>query len=430
MRKFFRSILLVIILFHLAVIEAKTGYNLMKYNTIRIASVDWFSNLSKHESDFLPIVKQMGYNYIFALFKVQKLSKMQEVFERAFILSEKHELRLIPCISLISCYSSSWSELGKQYPDFEMNLIEAKNRNGDISLYGMPSLVGEERSRLGVDSAFCDVIRTLKRAHRNSKAKYPLEFIHLGVDEPFFYNYCLIGGVPNGKIRGKGFAILNNSHRQFSFSDRAYIRDKIKKSQTASSAFQSLIVLSLFKKIHLLHRNLNSNIKIMLWADIWDPQQNGKGIFDYHTKLVTFLGSKRVVKFTPGIISLPGLSEQQKKIFKDNTILIPWEYFNKTKINETLKYDETETFRLFSSHGFKFLYAHTIYSFDNFNSPSSQKQGIEWHNASLRFKSHCLGYHACWFGKIGKKAIESLRFTSEVNSSHIPEKAFFENTDK
>ena len=294
-----------------------------------------------------------------------------------------------------------------------MNLIYAKNTSGNtVSAWGCPSFAPDNK---GIDKSFRELIKAIIDAHKNAKATYPLEFFHLGCDEPAFYDFSFIGGIQPGE-HGKnqpGSFYIPDTKREFSQLDRDWIISyldpgTVYSDSTISLACQALMVRSLFEKINTI-TTLIPQAKILIYADPWDPSSTGgllwfQSSFKKSNTADQYCFIQTVPDTSLGIIKLPGLSKEEKRLFKKHCILLPWNYSGRVKVQKKPKkyvdYNTLKTFTYFASNSFSFIYTFELLSINQTWPPDTRRvsQMNEFINTAELFKQNCYGYNAVHWG--------------------------------
>ena len=97
------------------------NYNVMKFNSIRIAYYEVGEDIGNGSVDTLLIrAKNAKYNYILAEFKMYRgnyktLQEKRKEFRNAFKKIDSFGMRMIPLIQLGSCWSSHWLHAKKYW---------------------------------------------------------------------------------------------------------------------------------------------------------------------------------------------------------------------------------------------------------------------------------------------------------------------------
>lgn len=384
-----------------------------QFNSIRMA---YYYKGEYLDSSFIINAKKFNYNYILGEFHFKDvkdpIGKIRSKIERAFEITNQYNMRLIPKIQINSGWSSHWRHVRDNDNHFiEMNLIRAKTRT-QRKLYwrGCPSFAPDSN---GIDKSFEDLIKAIVSAHKSANVKYPLNFIHLGHDEPSFYEYMHIGGVTPGKHGKNEYEswYKSDKDRVFSQKDRDWITNfiggKNYTDENISLAFQTLIVNSLYRKVRTI-KKYSSNTEVMIYADAWDPCMGGinsfRTSFKHKNSNNKYCVSQLVPDTSKGIATLPGLTEDEKKFLRENVILLPWNYKGIRPligINPVREdYNTYKSFTYFSKNGFKFIYTFELLSKNQSWPPDRRRlnQMYEYVNMAKLFKENCLGYNAAHWG--------------------------------
>jgi hypothetical protein len=303
-----------------------------------------------------------------------------------------------------------------------MSLIMAKNKpDKQLSHYGLPSLMYDST---GIDKTFCELLKEIKSAHQESNVSYPLEFIHLGHDEPAYWTRLLIGDCKLGPDP-KGWNVVKVL--ETCKIDKDFINNY---SGSTSEAVQTMVIKELLRRINQVKYFFKEPMaKILIYGDAWDPQKNGR------LEMETWNGSK--CKMIPDIAALPCLNDHHKKYFKENIILMPWNYSITDDPDGDGAYNAPKSFKYFSKNDFKFIYVHEIISCTNKNkykrsNPSGYPQNridqaVDYYNAAKKFKNNCLGYNAIMWGRWqhpAPKCFDSVEYLFKLNENELPPKDY------
>jgi hypothetical protein len=432
-----------LLIFFQSLLSTSFGAQMLQYNSLRIAYYRFGEELAAGLADgYLERASRSKYNYLLAEFHLDAneanpgIPAKKEEFRRAFIRAHEHGLRMIPKIQLGSKWSLHWMAVGN--PNIQMNIYHDGSRR-----WGCPSLAYDAD---GIDASFEQLLDVLREAFEEASLPYDLEFVDLGHDEPVDDGYSLIGGVPD-KVSGP-----DDSYAQV---DRDFIVDRIENNgEEVSTAFQTLVVDELFRRAIQVRRILGENTRILVYGDLWDPEANGgieKRTF-YSTKeevcydkggrqvgctssevfRVSKVPAKTFAKMTPGIASLPGLSEDEKELFKNSIIVRPWCYYDSWPFGGDPDGDGTynaeRTFRFLADHGLKFVYTsvHHERPQDVAYTEGEFRAMTKFVRASRLFRDSCYGYAAApwearWVDPPGTPRIfDTLEELYELNRDHVP----------
>lgn len=384
-------------------------------STIRIA---YYPKGERLDSGFIIHARKYKYQYIAAEFRFKNVAKpMEKIYSEinyAYKITDQNNTRLIPKIQINSCWSSHWRHVrDNDNQQMEINFFLGKLRKQiKLRWWGCPSFAPDS---IGIDKSFEDLVKTIVSAHDSANTNYPLEFIHLGHDEPTFYKYMLIGGVCPGKhgINILGSWYISDKEREFSQKDRnwikAFIGSENYTDENISLAFQALIINSLYRKVKTI-KKYSPKTKVMIYADAWDPCMNGINSFRTSFKRKKGRDEYCVAQLVPdtskGIATLPGLTDEEKKFLRENVILLPWNYYGVRAyagINPVREdYDTYKTFSYLAKNDFKFIYTFELLSKNQSWPPDKRRtnQMYEFVNTAQLFKKNCLGYMAAhWDAK-------------------------------
>ena len=413
------------------------------YNSIRAAYYLFGEELPSGSADgYLKRAAAAQYNYLLAEFHLDTneanpgIRPKKEEFRKAFLKAHDFGLRMIPKIQLGSKWSLHWEAAGN--PNIQMNVYHDASR-----AWGCPSFAHDPD---GIDASFEELLVVLKEAFDEAELPYELEFIDLGHDEPVDDGYLLIGGVHE---------IHAGPRDRFAQVDRDFIKKRMESYQEdLSTAIQALVVDELFRRAEQVHRIIGPETRILVYGDLWDPQANGgieKKTFMAVDEEVCFDKDGREVdcteagvlrsssrprvltsKMTPGIAELPGLSEEQKVVFRNSIVLRPWCYYDSWPFggdpDGNGSYDAENSFSYFSQHGLKFIYTsvHWERPDDTDYTEGEGRAMRKFVRASRLFRQNCLGYAAApwetrWQEPPATPPIfDTLEELYELNRDHIP----------
>ncbi|MGB7566406.1 MAG: hypothetical protein WBM07_00985 [Chitinivibrionales bacterium] len=324
-------------------------------------------------ANFLSRAQQMGYKYILADVGTPAITaaQIQAVFQEV----DQYGMRLIPLMTISSHYSSAWCLTFSNIKNFNTFTNYTYDSHGNITgstPATMPSFADEsdpvkfgdgKNAIYGIDyyfvNTFLSNIRTgfnnaassMNNCAKIGSSKF-LEFIHLGHDECYYVN-----GSPFLLI-GYGERADNAGHLG-SQTDKDTINtwilptsSKGGKGFSATVAFRALMAQEIYRRQNQV-RNLAGmpNTKVMIDADMWDPQYNGEITWSTWQGSVTL--APNVAGHTNEIIDLPGLSASNIADVQNNVIFVPWMYGVTWNFNGTLvNYDANATFGYFMGKNF------------------------------------------------------------------------------
>jgi hypothetical protein len=385
-----------------------------EYNSVRVA---YNYNGPILDSSFVLYAKKFNYNFIIGEFHFRDVSnptkRIARDMKKPFKLINRLGLQLIPKIQINSSWSSNWKYVyDNENGDIEMNLVWAHNRSRPVDMrwWGCPSFAPDS---LGIDKSFEDLIREIISVYDSCGFDYPLKYIHLGHDEPAYYEYLFLGGIIPGE-HGEdkpGSPFIARSPRMFSKRDRDWVKNFVKTTKytdkNISVTFQALFIRSLYTKVRLV-KKYSPHTKVMIYGDVFDPCMGGVNTF--LSSFVKQYNPKKYceVQFVPdtstGIAKLPGLSEEEKRFVRKNVILLPWNYNGKRTyagVNPVREdYNTLKTFSYLKKNGFKFIYTFELIPKERSWPPDKNNlnQMYEFVTTAKLFPKNCLGYNAVHWG--------------------------------
>lgn len=416
----------------------------MQYNTLRCATILNGEALSgfypnNDVGPFLERAKNSKYNYILAGFSVDvgrntSLLTKKEDFKRAFKKVDEYGLRMIPMIGMGGQWATHWLYAKQNWNSkIQMVWVEATEKiaGGTIveSEWACPSYKEDAE---GFDKTFIEFLQMICDAHREAGVSYPLEFIHLGHDEPALYCQRLLIGSCKTGVFGKTNQFNVTRVLTEVSADKSYI---LSFSTTQRGvAVSKLIVSELYRRTQQVKTYLGSNVRILIYGDYWDPQMNGT------TRPQELWTGQIINPLNPSNLSnsigtLPGLTDLQKAEFRDKVIICPWNYKidydpDGDKDSQGIGYHTDKTFQYLSNNKLKFIYVHEItpgnvLPYD----PLRTAQAQAFYNTSKNFKQYCLGYNAAAFwgweypepsGSTPFKCFESIEYLYGLNQNDLP----------
>jgi hypothetical protein len=313
--------------------------------------------------DFLKRARMLNYNRVIVgmcptVSAAEVASMVQHV--------DSYGMRMIPNVAMSNCHSSPWicngccgtglvDATGKPL----LTNYNSHNTNDGNTSFISPSLADETSLGIhGIDYYYQAFLNNLRNGFSQAITSNSLknsagyiEYIHLGHDE----QHCSDGVTTSWLLIGYG-------NVKFSQTDRNAIsgfKSKYPSVTDDAPAFRWLLADELYRREHAIQDASKGNMpntKTMIWADMWDPQQNGS--FAYSTYLTTSTHQVTVVLapnatgHTTDIIDLPYLSSTQKSELKANVVMMPWQY-NTTYWANGKDYDSHATFLYFINNGYK-----------------------------------------------------------------------------
>jgi hypothetical protein len=440
---------LVLFCFILGTFAAGKNSNILEYNSLRLAYYLHGEELATGLANgYLERAARAQYNYLIAEFHLDSdesnpgISAKKEEFRKAFLLAHEHGMRMIPKIQLGSKWSLHWTATNN--PHIQMNRYHDGQR-----IWGCPSFAYDPD---GIDASFEELLTVIREAFIEANLPYDLEFIDLGHDEPVDDGYLLIGGVPDS---------VAGPEDSFAQIDREFILDRVNNhGDDVSTAFQTLVVNELFRRVGQVQRILGPETRILVYGDLWDPEANGgieKRTFLTKEEEICYDHAARKVacdsdemdrraiemviqhsQMTPGIGSLPGLTDDQKTIFRNGVILRPWCYYDAWPFGGDPdgdgKYNAEASFSYLAKHGFKFVFTsvHHEKPSDKAYTEGELRAMTKYVKASRLFRDSCYGYAAApWEARWQDppdtlEIFDTLEELYELNRGYIPKSSFRE----
>src|SRR5512133_327745 len=312
----------------------------------------------------------------------------------------KRGIRLIPMFQMSSQWSLGWKTLRDfENPNIGINSITSDRNNPQIitkyicKYTDNLSTVNEGSNSWapepnGVDKSILEVFDAIRQGFADANTNYPLEFVHIGHDEPQFLNWCIIAGIGSGCETAYPYK-GNLARGESSLVDKAYIQSKINMGISKQNAYQMLLVDELNRRVSQAEQVFGPKVNLMIYGDSYDNQswggvplwvQNGYG------EKITLSGA----------IDLPGLNESQKIKLKEKIIPILWNYHGKVERADNpldfltrSDYNSNDAINSFASRGFKVLYCGALQ-----NGNDSKNQIKEYSSISHNYRNNCLGYCA------------------------------------
>jgi hypothetical protein len=360
------------------------------FNSVRVALVP-----ADMPTGLLQRIRDNGYTHVIAdLSLYGGTNALRTSAKNAFLGANAYGLKFIPQIQTGSKWSMHWTGIDATLP---MNILSTTDDNGRPISYGCPSHASFAHSSGTYDmkmfNAFNSVMTALKQGFDDAKASglpYPnMDYVSIGHDEPVHGDRLLIG----------------NGNTQFSQPDRDFIsRNLASFGNDTGKTYSALIANEVYTRITQIHSRFTNKPKVIISADMWDPQANGGNEKD------TYQSGIRI-KLVPtnsvgqGIASLPGLNGTEQGVVRGSLVLAPWNYYrvwpwNKDPDN-TDAYDADKTLAYMAGSGFSLLYWGTV-AFGNdpldnggFIVTNAIRNNV---SASLSHQSKVLGYIAGYWG--------------------------------
>lgn len=359
-------------------------------NSLRIAYTQFAYAPSKMNSyvvppAFLDRVQKAGYNYVAVAFPMDtsdwndsigtvKGTSLRTKLTSAFIATDKHGLRLIPMYQIMHGSVTDWSWINTAI-EKTWNVYTWTDKT-EHWVY-CPSFSPDPAGIRLMDSTIKQLIQTTKAAFDSARLPYPLEYIHIGHDE-------LMATYDPPRMLN----IATTSKADIAFI-RTFSKDTSRSldSSEVQEGIQTLIANEIDRRVAQIKEICGTGTKVLLWADMFDPQYNGKAHWHCSPQLLTDT-SKTIT--TAGTLS--------KIKSKAQLIFMPWCYntdmFDNAGFPE-YSYNAKIAFQYFKDNNCRFVWT---YSVTGANKLSKTEMGAlrEYISASQlsTFKGFALGYCA------------------------------------
>lgn len=310
-------------------------------------------------SDFLDRARQNGYNYILAHFGFYTFhwsvngsynASFVNEMKAAFLAVDAKGMRLIPLFQFGTKHASEGLRTVNTH--ISWNIVGTGPCPGKApvacpaTLNFSHAFAADPPGTQGVDHTYKQLLTGIKAGFDAAKLRYPLEYVHLGHDEPTsgwgLHPQDTVGTPPH---RLDDTLILGNSP-----VDSLFLASIIGKDTTQAKteyAFESLLADELSRRVRQADSILGHDVKIMVWGDAYDPQHAG-GI-----PMPQLFNDKRV-RTRGAILRVP--ASQRPRL-----VLMPWMYpsldYPYWQGND---YNTDSTFEYFKGAGYTFVYAHEV----------------------------------------------------------------------
>ncbi len=325
---------------------------------------------------FLSRVKNAGYTHVVAVFKPKKEDGLF-LFKEAFEKAESFGLKLIPGFGMCSPHCKIWKEEGfsqvnydNEIKNIKMNEISTTHDSETKSWISTPFKDPKfqeyfkiilQQVKLEFDAAKSDA----NNNRRPFKFNKNIEYIHLSYDEAYNLDPKVI---PDPEPDYRETAVFTLLAGYSNRNDQNYIQSRISKHNDSSLAFREMYASNIYDNIATIHSVFESHPKLIIFADMFDPQSHGKW------KFKTYLPNVEVQLCSEngsGVLDLPGLSPYERNIVKSNLILNPWCYINNFYPQQP-PYNADSTFRYFTDKGYNIIFLSSFHVAKGAKSPKNE----------------------------------------------------------
>lgn len=307
-----------------------------------------------------------------------------------FRLAESHGLRLIPEFQTGSMHSAHWAHVNRNIlyvdPGRPVPFVDATCVDLGLQQCYTPVFAYNE----ALDSTFARVMRIVAQAFQNARLRFRhpqayryIDYVHIGHDEPATDKRQV--GLAPGKSRSGARWIWENvkAHgnviRKESSIEGGYEYSS-GQGGICTEGVVALMAHELQRRVTQIHTTDGmENAKVLLYADAWDPQHNGR-----------LFGTSRLLSY-PFVDSV-----------REALVLVPWCYgirFTRPGLGITKGwvYDEHISFTTLSENGYNFVVCFSLASGIDGEISSERRMRFDrnWHAMkAVPGSGKCLGFMA------------------------------------
>ena len=277
-------------------------------DSVRVAFLQLYDATSSYNipATILDRAKKDGYNYVAVELPLNPAywntaqgivisDSLRIKLTAAFINVNNHGLRFIPMYQMMHGDAQEWGVINA-------NIANTSNTCWSISdtkEVKCPSYSPDPYGVRLMDSTVKQLVTTIKAAFDSAHLSYPLEYIHIGHDELM---------VSYGSPRMLNIATTSTA-------DTAFVNSYGGDSAGVQNGIQQLIANEINRRVSQI-TTISPGTKVMIWADMFDPQFNGGTHWQCNSDL--FYNGTPTTITTGGALSL---IEN-----KDQLIFMPWDY--------------------------------------------------------------------------------------------------------
>lgn len=326
------------------------------------------------EESFLRRARESGCTHVIAEFQLNRYSEdfqpatgeylgdrdsskhsLRDRLVSLFILAEKRGLRLVPKIQTGSMHSGHWGHINHnvRYVDPDIGEPFMDRTAGQLGLENCfsPAFAGNAP----LDSSFAVVMRIVAGAFSLAHSSFQrpgsyeyVDFVHLGHDEPCTDKRQV--NVAPGKTHSGAEWIWHNVEEHGNVVRRSL------ESGEGYEYYSGVGGIAVRGVVELMAREMQlrvaqirattglENAKVLMYADAWDPQHNGK-----------LFGTSELLSYPFG------------ETFRKSVVLVPWCYkmrFTRSSLgfSRGWVYDEELAFGAISRSGYDFVVCYSLAS--------------------------------------------------------------------
>jgi alpha-tubulin suppressor-like RCC1 family protein len=297
---------------------------------------------------YLYFIRQSGYRYLLAIgnsfqyssgpsdwqmtngqpngyydWSASGTKKLYQSLKRLFVRADRRNLQVIPGFSVGSGHSGSWNTTNAS--------IEINSINSEGEVLTMTPMAPDPD---GIDRSFASYVGVVFRAFRAARTTHRrnLDYIHIGHDEMADYV-------------SHDFLIANNSQR-----DRDWLVQRHQAGLSYEEAYYELIADEIARRVRTVRdtaAKYGQNTRVILWADMFDPQFNGDPMGNRDPQPFTgWTPAGRVA-----VNAMHVLTRASIRAVRDHIVLMPWQYAPYNPFGDP--YDAAATLSYFAANGFR-----------------------------------------------------------------------------